>query len=90
MVFWQGAIDVLSTFVSVNTDLKTIYRQYRRTARSVEYVDNYQKGDQYRFLYLSTKRSITFHPITEARSRIFQCQSAPFEELRRLTAMTRL
>ena len=43
MVIWQGAIDVLSTFVSVNTALKTIYRQYRRTARSVEYVDNYQK-----------------------------------------------
>ena len=43
MVFWQGIIDVLSTFVSINTALKTIYRQYRRTARTVEYVDNYQK-----------------------------------------------
>ena len=43
MVIWQGAIAVLSTFVSVKTNLKTIYRQYRRTARSVEYVDNYQK-----------------------------------------------
>ena len=43
MVIWQGAIAVLSTFVSVNTDLKTIYRQYRRSVRSIEYVDNYQK-----------------------------------------------